>query len=161
MHEANIQRPNAACDRPAARGSFDAALEPPPAPGPTVSDDRGRLEQHVEQNVEQHESITPDAAFQARVAVPTTATPESIDDIVSRVTAKIRHAYGPLPHAQLDALVEDVVLDVVRFAAHWVDGPVPAAVRASAAGGPRSPDEWPPERRRAGRRHAEHHSPSE
>jgi hypothetical protein len=44
---------------------------------------------------------------------------ESIEALLAGVADRLRPACRPMPPAALDALVESVVLDAVRFALRW------------------------------------------
>ena len=54
--------------------------------------------------------------------IPPIRREDQIDDVMARVAAKLRQIRGPLHPADLDALVNDIVLDVARFALQWTDG---------------------------------------
>lgn len=66
----------------------------------------------------------------------------SFDEVLGDVAARLRSVRSPLPRAELDALVQEVVLDVARFVLRWVES------GGAAAGAP------PPERRSIVRRPA-------
>jgi len=44
-----------------------------------------------------------------------------VDRVIARVAARLRPIRGPLRPAELDALAQDIVLDVARFVLEWTE----------------------------------------
>lgn len=51
------------------------------------------------------------------------ADARTVDDLVARVTSRLRRARTPLPDERLRRLAEELVLDATRFALDWVESP--------------------------------------
>ncbi len=66
---------------------------------------------------------------------------DQIDDVIGRVVQRLRQAGGPLHSVEIDALANEIVLDVSRFVLRWQEGDVSAAQRcpADARGGDARP----------------------
>ena len=47
---------------------------------------------------------------------------DHIDDVVGRVVQRLRQAGRPLHSVELDALANEIVLDVSRFVLRWQEG---------------------------------------
>ena len=47
--------------------------------------------------------------------------PDALDDLMARVALRLRQIREPLPPAELDTLVHDIVLEVARFVLEWTE----------------------------------------
>ncbi len=54
---------------------------------------------------------------------------ECIDDVVARLYARLRPVCGALPPEALEALVQELVLDVTRFVLRWEEEAAEEAAR--------------------------------